>query len=44
MKESVSNSVMIDDLEIEAAPAGSAGSVIIEIIAIWYFLDHGGAS
>ncbi len=35
MNESMSHSIHIDDLEIDAAPAGSAGSVIIEIFLIW---------
>jgi hypothetical protein len=38
MKDSVSNSIMIDDLESETAPAGSSGSVVIEIIAVLYLL------
>ncbi len=28
------NAINIDDLDIEAAPAGSAGSVVIEIIIV----------
>lgn len=38
MKESASSPIMIDDLEIEAAPAGTAGSVVIEIIFVIIFI------
>lgn len=38
MTEPANSPIMIDDLEIEAAPAGTAGSVVIEIIFVIVFL------
>lgn len=38
MNDATSNSIMIDDLESDSAPAGSSGSVVIEIIAVLYLL------
>lgn len=39
MNELVCEPIMIDDLESEAAPAGSSGSVVIEIIIVLYLMD-----
>jgi hypothetical protein len=37
--EIVNNSLEIPDLEIDAAPAGSAGSVVIEIILVLWGMN-----
>ena len=38
MNEYVNDSIMIDDLENEAAPAASSGSVVIEIVIVIYLI------